>query len=129
MNYRFLFSNIGGGFIGLSFFFFYKVFDRFMNYNNGEYGDPLVNAYVGGDAYNYIINGTHATVFAILAGIFFLSGILFILFQLYLNIKPARFTSALPPVEQDTPHTNPKPEAEAFVQEYLSRQRSSDSKE
>ncbi|WP_109064388.1 hypothetical protein [Aggregatibacter kilianii] len=50
------FSNIG---YGLS-----KIF----NYKN--YGDNLsslnVNAYVGGDAYNYIINGTYATTYCVI---------------------------------------------------------------
>lgn len=47
----------------------YFGFDKMFNYNSGEYfGDP-VNAYVGGDAYNYIINGTHSTSFFVLSAI------------------------------------------------------------
>lgn len=41
---------------------FYKM----LSYNNGEYGD-VVNAYVGGDAYNYIINANYAVSYFILA--------------------------------------------------------------
>ena len=41
---------------------FYKMFV----YENNDYGYNLKNAYVGGDAYNYIINGTHSIAFFIL---------------------------------------------------------------
>lgn len=34
-----------------------------------------VNAYVGGDAYNYIINGTYATAFFVLTAMFVLAAI------------------------------------------------------
>lgn len=55
-------------FIGLGF---HKMFA----YNNGEsYPYKLVNAYVGGDAYNYIINANLATAYFILALIFVLLG-------------------------------------------------------
>lgn len=40
---------------------FYKMF----RYDNSIYGD-YVNAYVEGDAYNYIINGTYFTAYAVL---------------------------------------------------------------
>lgn len=46
-----------------AFIGFYKLF----YYNSGEYyGDP-VNAYVGGDAYNFIINANYATAYFVLA--------------------------------------------------------------
>lgn len=51
----------------LSGVFFYLVFDKLTNYKNPEYYGEYVNAYVGGDAYNYIINGTYAITFAVLA--------------------------------------------------------------
>lgn len=46
----------------------YKGYDKMTNYSNPEdsYRDS-VNAYVGGDAYNYIINGNYATGFFVLA--------------------------------------------------------------
>ena len=44
----------------------YKGIDKMTNYYNSEYSSRLVNAYVGGDAYNYIINGTYATAFFVL---------------------------------------------------------------
>lgn len=44
---------------------FYKMFV----YDNGEFINDAVNAYVGGDAYNYIINANYATGFFVIAGI------------------------------------------------------------
>lgn len=52
----------------------YKGYDKITNYDNSDYS--YENAYVGGDAYNYIINGTHATAFFVLAVGFLISGIL-----------------------------------------------------
>lgn len=45
------------------------------------YGDMAggVNAVVGGDAYNYIINGTHAVAYILLALIFVIIGSVFVL--------------------------------------------------
>ena len=52
-------------------FTFYKGIDKMINYNSGDYYPyKAVNAYVGGDAYNYIINGTHATAFFVLTTMF-----------------------------------------------------------
>ena len=48
-------------------FFFYQAYDKYVNYNNPEESSILTeNVYVGGDAYNYIINGTYFTGFSIL---------------------------------------------------------------
>lgn len=53
--------------------------DKMLNYSNGEsYPYKFHNAYVGGDAYNYIINGNYATGFFVLATMFALLGIGFI---------------------------------------------------
>ena len=42
----------------------YIGFDKMLNYNSGEYYPyKYHNAYVGGDAYNYIINGNYSTAF------------------------------------------------------------------
>ena len=47
-----------------------------VNYENPESSyREHVNAYVGGDAYNYIINGTHATAFFVLTTMFVLAAI------------------------------------------------------
>ena len=45
---------------------FYQGYDKMTNYYNSDYSSLSHNAYVGGDAYNYIINGTHATAFFVL---------------------------------------------------------------
>lgn len=53
--------------------------DKMFLYSDGEgYGVELHNAYVGGDAYNYIINGNYATGFFVLAMMFALMGVGFI---------------------------------------------------
>lgn len=60
---------------------FYKMYE----YENGEYGDG-VNAYVGGDAYNYIINANYAGDFFILAVLCALIGSTFLIVAL-LDLK------------------------------------------
>lgn len=46
----------------------YKGYDKMTNYYSSDYYEQLnVNAYVGGDAYNFIINGNYATGFFVLA--------------------------------------------------------------
>lgn len=55
---------------------FIKGINRLTQYENSEYSwGEHINAYVGGDAYNYIINGTHATAFFVLTAMFVLSAI------------------------------------------------------
>ena len=54
-------------------FTMYKGIDKMTRYANGDY--VQINAYVGGDAYNYIINGTYATAFFVLTAMFVLSAI------------------------------------------------------
>lgn len=49
----------------LTVIFAQKSYDKYTNYMNSDYYPK--NAYVGGDAYNYIINGTYFTAFAIYA--------------------------------------------------------------
>lgn len=56
--------------------FIYLGFDKMANYSSGDiYPYKLHNAYVGGDAYNYIINGNYATAFFVLASMFAIIGI------------------------------------------------------
>lgn len=51
-----------------SIYFLYLGYDKITNYYNSENFSRLnKNAYVGGDAYNYIINGNYATGFFVLA--------------------------------------------------------------
>ena len=56
-------------------FTLYKGIDRLTNYYNSDYSSLNKNAWVGGDAYNYIINGTHATAFFVLTAMFVLAAI------------------------------------------------------
>ena len=57
-------------------FTFYKGLDKMFRYDSGDsYPHKYVNAYVGGDAYNYIINGTYATAFFVLTALFVLAAI------------------------------------------------------
>ena len=53
----------------------YKGYDKITNYYNSDYSMLNKNAYVGGDAYNYIINGTYAAAYFVLAAGFLISGI------------------------------------------------------
>ena len=60
------------GFIGVISSIFkgcHKMF-VYVNYESDYLSDENVNAYVGGDAYNYIINGTYATSYFVLALMF-----------------------------------------------------------
>jgi hypothetical protein len=65
-------------FVGIGF---YKLFA----YNNpeGSYGGNLVNAYVGGDAYNFIINANLATTYFAIAILCALIGLTFVLCFLF----------------------------------------------
>ena len=51
----------------ISIYFFYESYDTFNNYINSDtYSIINKNVYVGGDAYNYIINSNYFTGFNIL---------------------------------------------------------------
>jgi len=77
---RVLFILSSVAFLILSCVFYYKGFDKMTNYYNPEYSwRSGQNAYVGGDAYNYIINGTYSTSFFVLATGFMLAGLLLII--------------------------------------------------
>lgn len=57
-------------------FTFYKGIDKMVNYDSGDYYPyKAANAYVGGDAYNYIINGTYATAFFVLTAMFVMAAL------------------------------------------------------
>ncbi len=61
----------------ISFVDLSKGFDKMNHYHNNEYfPSKSVNAYVGGDAYNYIINAGYATGYFVLFAGFFISGTL-----------------------------------------------------
>lgn len=57
----------------------YKGYDKVTNYRSSEYYSLNVNAYVGGDAYNYIINSNYATGYYVLSMGTLLTGTLFVL--------------------------------------------------
>ena len=63
------------GFICLGILFLIFAFNKKDVYEYYEYNPSLSkNAYVGGDAYNYIINGTYFTGYMVLSGTFFIMG-------------------------------------------------------
>ncbi len=76
--YRMVLAFAAASFLG-SCVTLYKGIDKMTNYYNSEYSSKLVNAYVGGDAYNYIINGTYATAFFVLTAMFALAAVGFII--------------------------------------------------
>lgn len=83
-----LFLVLGILFFVLFFVMTYKGYDKLTNYRNSEYSSSLnQNAYVGGDAYNYIINGTHATAYFVLAVGFLISGTLCEIAYVFFNAR------------------------------------------
>ncbi len=73
-------------FIIISVIMVFKGFDKMTNYYNSDsYYSKNVNAYVGGDAYNYIINGTYSTSYFTLAAGCMISGILCIVGGMIIN--------------------------------------------
>lgn len=66
-------SFLSGGSFLCSCYTLFKGIDKLTNYENTDYSS--INAYVGGDAYNYIINGTHATAYFVLTTMFVLAAI------------------------------------------------------
>jgi hypothetical protein len=57
--------------------FFYQAYDKYANYSNSEYSwSTQHNVYVGGDAYNYIINAGYFSAFSTLGGICVLAGMI-----------------------------------------------------
>ncbi len=63
---------------------FYKM----LFYSSGDYYPfKTINAYVGGDAYNLIINGTYATAYFVLTAMFFLCAILLVIVH-YISNQP-----------------------------------------
>ena len=56
-------------------------------YDSEDYYSLNKNAYVGGDAYNYIINGTYFTGYSVIASALLLSGIILISNSITIKIK------------------------------------------
>ena len=94
-------SNVWKVLSGISFsvslIFLYMGFDKIYSYDNGElYPYTYHNAYVGGDAYNYIINGNYATAFFVLTLTFAMLGIGFCILA-YLSKISASRPAPVPP--------------------------------
>ena len=71
-----IWSVLSGCSLVCSFYTLYRGIDKMTNYYNSEnYPSLNENAYVGGDAYNYIINGNYATAFFVLTTMFVLAAI------------------------------------------------------
>lgn len=62
--------------VGFGIFNIVEGFDKKDHYYNSEYTSYSTNAYVGGDAYNYIINGTYFTGYIVLGSMCIISGFL-----------------------------------------------------
>lgn len=67
--------------------FFSKGFNVKNHYYNSDYTSLNKNAYVGGDAYNYIINGTYFTGYVVIASASLLSGVILLTNVVKLMIK------------------------------------------
>lgn len=81
----------------LSAVMLYKGYDKMTNYSNPEYSFMTThNAYVGGDAYNYIINGNYATAFFVLTLTFAMLGIGFCILAYLSKISASRPAPVLP---------------------------------
>ena len=88
-----------------------QSYDKYANYFNSEtFYARNRNAYVGGDAYNYIINGTYFTAFAVYASasalmglISLVSGGFMVIFSGYLSQKEESVCEALPEPEPREP--------------------------
>lgn len=62
-------------FFAIGIYCVYQGFDKKDNYAQSEYSwGENVNAYVGGDAYNYIINGTYFAGYCALGGALLICG-------------------------------------------------------
>lgn len=73
--------------------------DRVNGYNSGEYSSDLSkHVYVGGDAYNYIINSNMLTAFFVLSASFFVAGTMLIVTGSI--IKAIKTNQAQTPVQQ-----------------------------
>ena len=84
-----IWSILSGCSLVCSLFTLYKGIDKMTNYYNSEnYPSLNVNAYVGGDAYNYIINGTYATAFFVLTAMFVLAAIGLMILHYIAKEKP-----------------------------------------
>lgn len=72
----------------VAYIFFSKANNVKNNYHNSDsYFSVSENAYVGGDAYNYIINGTYFTGYSVIGSALVICGSLFIISMAHVSIK------------------------------------------
>ncbi len=95
-----------GAIMLIAFFIFLFIgFDKINNYSNSDlFYSSNTNAYVGGDAYNYIINGTYFTGYMVLAIGFLISSVILFAtarFQPYKE-RPININSQKEPVSNET---------------------------
>ncbi len=67
--------------------FFFKGYNVKNEYYNSEYMSLNENAYVGGDAYNYIINGTYFTGYSVIASAALISGVILVSNSVIITMK------------------------------------------
>lgn len=67
--------------------FFYKAMDVKNHYYNSNYSSLNKNVYVGGDAYNYIINGTYFAGYSSIAGASMVCAAIFISGSVLVTVK------------------------------------------
>ena len=67
--------------------FFAKGHNVKNDYYNSDYSTLNKNAYVGGDAYNYIINGTYFTGYSVIAAATLICGMILISNSIMISIK------------------------------------------
>lgn len=78
-------------------------FNKITAYRSPDYGAGI-NAYVGGDAYNYIINGTYFTGYAVIGmGCFIISAITLLGAFIFLTRRNDNAQSMLPQKRNDLP--------------------------
>lgn len=77
-----------GLFYSVSGIFLWLGFDKTLRYQNPEYYGDKINVYVGGDAYNYIINSNYAIAYFILAvGCAIIATLFFVVYNLQKNFE------------------------------------------
>ena len=80
-------SIIGIVMVGMGFY-------KYLVYANSKYGSN-VNAYVGGDAYNYIINGTYFIAYAVLGMGFFVIATISGVASMFMSVKDNKKVSVV----------------------------------
>ena len=93
--YTFCFT-ISAFFIFLGTYLIYQGFDKKLNYYNSDVAPSLhKNVYVGGDAYNYIINSNYFTGYGVMGCAAFICATMLFCTGLYLRIKDMESSKAL----------------------------------